>query len=183
MVLGKPVKIPKVPGKILIQKRGNVQYVLMETGRKYDPEKQYNTPERKVIGVLMEDRPDMMLPNENFYASFPDAMNGPEPKEADYGKSRDTQQRIRDYFDQVYFEFMALSRKMPELKINANKARRINQVLRPMMDILQEDDGAELLEFLPEEVAKEEDRMSYSDAGLLLTLWKTAVNRHFMKMR
>ena len=183
MILSRPVKIPDMPGKILIQTRGNQRYVMLVTNRKYDPEKKYSVDERKVIGVVLEEQPDMMLPNENYELYLQEEKKRADEMTLAFERERSNRQRVREYFEQVYFEFMALSRRMPEVKLTANKARRINQVLRPMMEILREDDGAELLEFLPEEAAKEDDRMSYSDAGLLLTLWKTAVNRHFMKMR
>ena len=39
------VLIPKVKG-ITYKKKGGGTYVVYETGRKYDPENQYNIPER-----------------------------------------------------------------------------------------------------------------------------------------
>ena len=59
------VLIPKVEG-ITYKKKGESTYVVYETGRKYDPENQYNIPERIQIGIQIPAEPDMMLPNENY---------------------------------------------------------------------------------------------------------------------
>ena len=46
-------------------------YVLYETGRRYDPKRQYMLVDRKNIGVQIPGRPEMMLPNENYLTYFP----------------------------------------------------------------------------------------------------------------
>ena len=51
---------------ITYKKKGESTYVVYETGRKYDPENQYNIPERIQIGIQIPAEPDMMLPNENY---------------------------------------------------------------------------------------------------------------------
>ena len=65
MYLDRAVLIPKVKG-ITYKKKGESTYVVYETGRKYDPENQYNIPERIQIGIQIPAEPDMMLPNENY---------------------------------------------------------------------------------------------------------------------
>ena len=175
----KAVRIPDVEGKIIITPRGENRYVLFETGRRYDPEKKYTTVERKVIGVQIRDRPGMMFPNENYRILFPEEAEEQDAIQ-EYAAEWRARGQAREYFDQVYFEFMMLSRRMPEGKLNANKARRINQVLRPMLKMLKPAGLAGMLELLPEENAEE---ITYSDAGLLLTLWKTAVNQYFQNRR
>jgi hypothetical protein len=46
-------------------------YVLYETGRRYDPNRQYTLVDRKNIGVQIPGRPEMMLPNESYLTYFP----------------------------------------------------------------------------------------------------------------
>ena len=137
-------------GKIIITPRGENRYVLFETGRKYDPEKKYTKVERRVIGVQVRDRPEYMLPNENYQELFPEKDPSEDPALESYTRERDRSERARAYFDQVYFEFMMLSRRMPEGKLSENKARRINQVLRPMKELLEAAGMTEMLELLPE---------------------------------
>ena len=80
MYLNCLVKIPEAPGKIVCQKKGETTYVYFETGRTYDPEKQYTAPKRATIGKLSKADPDMMQPNENFLKFFPEE---PLPEEQD----------------------------------------------------------------------------------------------------
>ena len=73
MYLDRAVLIPKVKG-ITYKKKGESTYVVYETGRKYDPENQYNIPERIQIGIQIPAEPDMMLPNENYLKYFFEEM-------------------------------------------------------------------------------------------------------------
>ena len=66
MYLNKPVMIPDRPGKITYKKHGDTRYVQYETGRVYDPNRRYTLVNRVVIGVQIPDRPELMLPNENY---------------------------------------------------------------------------------------------------------------------
>lgn len=68
------VKMPKAPGKIVCQKKGETTYVYYETGRTYDPDKKYTAPKRVTIGKLSKADPDMIQPNENFLRFFPDEI-------------------------------------------------------------------------------------------------------------
>ena len=80
------VLIPKVKG-ITYKKKGGGTYVVYETGRKYDPENQYNIPERIQIGIQIPAEPDMMLPNENYLKYFFEEM------EKTGGKGKDLMNR------------------------------------------------------------------------------------------
>ena len=133
----KPVRIPYKDGKTVIASRGASRYVLYETEQKYDPGKQYYIPIRKVIGTQIPEQPEFMLPNEKYRELFPDINASKNMELENYVRERDRTARARAYFDQVYFEFMMLSRRMPERRLSANKARRINRVLRPMMELLE----------------------------------------------
>ena len=105
-----------------------------------------------------------------------------------YDEEREQQFMLRDFFDQLFFEFQIMSRKRPGFVVNENKVRRINKVLEPVMAMLKNEAYAGFLELIPEpEVQKAEDGssvltgMSYSDVSLLLTQFKGALNRYFQK--
>ena len=150
MFMSKPVRIPNRPGKIVLRKKGENTYVMLETGRRYDPERQFTHVERKMIGLQIPEKPEYMMPNENYQELFPEKDASEDPALESYARERDRKEWARAYFDQVYFEFMMLSRRMPEGKLSTNKAKRINQVLRPMMELLEAAGMAEMLELLPE---------------------------------
>ena len=67
------VKIPDFKGKITFKMKGNAEYVSYEIGRQYNREKQYNVPQRVIIGKRSQDDKSMMQPNENYKKYFPDA--------------------------------------------------------------------------------------------------------------
>lgn len=66
------VKIPENTGKISKNKRGNTTYIEYTYGRKYNPQKKYNVPQRTTIGKMYNDDPTMMYPNPNFEKFFPE---------------------------------------------------------------------------------------------------------------
>ena len=66
------VKIPEVKGKIYERTIKGVVYINYEYDRIYKPDKKYNIPKRTTIGKKCEDDPEMMYPNPNFLAFFPD---------------------------------------------------------------------------------------------------------------
>ena len=66
------VKIPENTGKISKNKRGNTTYIEYTYGRKYNPDKKYNVPQRTTIGKMSSDDDSMMYPNPNFEKYFPD---------------------------------------------------------------------------------------------------------------
>lgn len=76
------VLIPRVKGKIVIMKKGSTQYVQLETGRVYLPEKKYTIPERVSIGKVDPEHPDRMFPNDHYADLFPDTPMPEERPEA-----------------------------------------------------------------------------------------------------
>ena len=66
------VKIPENTGKISKNKRGNTTYIEFTYGRKYNPDKKYNVPQRTTIGKMSSSDDTMMYPNPNFEKYFPD---------------------------------------------------------------------------------------------------------------
>ena len=105
-----------------------------------------------------------------------------------YEADREDQFMLRDFFDQLYFEFQIMSRKKPNNIVNENKIRRINRILEPVTEMMKDKKYACFLELIPEpEIHENEDGttimtgMSYSDVSLLLTQFKGALNRYFQK--
>lgn len=70
MYLNRLVKIPDVPGKITLRKKGSTVYVSYEYAREYAPERKFNIPKRVMIGKQSKNDPDMMQPNDNYLKYF-----------------------------------------------------------------------------------------------------------------
>ena len=74
------VRIPKIQGKILIDKKGrNTEYVVYIYENWYDSEKKQNRNHKICIGQVVYAFPGAMLPNENYYRYF-DRVTGEEKK-------------------------------------------------------------------------------------------------------
>ena len=71
MYLDTLVDIPKIPGKIVIQKKKDSSYVHYEYDRVYDPIRKFNIPKRVVIGKISKEDTLKMYPNPNFLKHFP----------------------------------------------------------------------------------------------------------------
>ena len=193
MYFNQPVLVPEIPGKIVFRKKGESTYILLETGRIYDPNRKYTRVDRKIIGVQIPGRPELMLPNENyldFFSKEEEKMMDEEKNLIDtYQEERDYNFMVRDFFDQLFFEFQIMSRKRPNDVVNENKVKRINKVLEPAVKMMKDKPYAGFLELIPEpEEHETEDGktiltgMSYSDVALLLTQFKGALNRFFQKV-
>ena len=93
-------------------------------------------------------------------------------------------QMLREFFDQVFFEFQMQSRKKPNSVVNAYKVERLNRILRPLLERMKGEDYAAFLEEIPmpEEQEDEDGKKSlkgltYSDVALMMAQFKSAVNR------
>ena len=182
------VSVPKVPGKIVSRSiNGNV-YVEYEIQRVYDPNRKQNVPQRVRIGVKIPGRPEMMLPNENYFTYFPKE----EEKMTDQEKAtvkeceneREYRQMLQDFFDQLFFEFRIQSRKKPNSVVSEYKVERLNRILKPLMEMMKGERYTEFLEEIPMPVTTEDENgqktttgLTYSDVALMLTQFKGAVNR------
>ncbi len=71
MYLDVLVKIPDVKGKITRKQKGNSIYINYEYGRKYDPDRRFNIPQRATIGKQSKADPSTMQPNQNYLMYFP----------------------------------------------------------------------------------------------------------------
>ena len=205
-----PVKIPKVAGKITFRKTTDRTYVLYETGRVYNPVKKTNTPQRAMIGLQIRNAPALMLPNENYEKYF-----GKDGEEKMTAKERTAAENFEamsnDFwmlncmFEQLYFEFQIQAHRNPHFVVNAYKIQRINKILVPLKQLMEDKPYGAFLEIPPEPVevpdneplittaldpadgSPEEQRLrsgktklvglDYSDIALLLTQYKGAMTR------
>jgi transposase len=108
MYLGFLVDIPDVKGKITQKRKGNSVYISYEIGRKYDPAKQYNVPDRVIIGKQNQSDIKQMEPNENFLKYFPE-VDLPEER---YDSNRSSCLRIGAY---IIIQQMMKETGIPEL--------------------------------------------------------------------
>ena len=108
MYLGFLVDIPDVKGKITQKRKGNSIYISYEIGRKYDPAKQYNVPDRVIIGKQNQSDKKQMEPNENFLKYFPE-VDLPEER---YDSNRSSCLRIGAY---IIIQQMMKETGIPEL--------------------------------------------------------------------
>jgi len=108
MYLGFLVNIPDVKGKITQKRKGNSVYISYEIGRKYDPAKQYNVPDRVIIGKQNQSDKKQMEPNENFLKYFPE-VDLPEER---YDSNRSSCLRIGAY---IIIQQMMKETGIPEL--------------------------------------------------------------------
>ena len=192
MYLDKAVMIPKRKG-ISYKSKGDTNYVIYEIGRKYDPEKQYTVPERVQIGIQIPAEPEMMLPNENYLKHFYGELVKQDGEETDptgeYETERRKRQILRELFLSTFHEIQNLSRREPDEVVNEEKVERLNQLLEPLKEMLQDEEYAEFLELIPmpEKVTNEKDGkekmkgLTYSDLAIILNHYKNLMNRYFRK--
>ena len=95
---------------------------------------------------------------------------------------------VRDFFEQMYFEFQGLARKKPNSVVNLFKVERINQVTGMLKEMMKGEEYAMFLEEIPEpEETENEDGtiirtgLTYSDVAMILTRYKTAEKRFFLR--
>ena len=176
------VKIPDIPGKISFSKTEDKEYVKYLIGRKYNAERKYTDSERVVIGRRSESMPGMMYPNDNYEKIF--LAKGEEnmdenmtPEEEKFARDNKTYGLYGPFFDALYFEFRQQTRKRPDELLNGYKAETLNKVLRPLREMMQ---GEEYAELLGPVIAGDEDGnvMTFGDVMILLTQYKSALTKY-----
>ena len=183
-----PVKIPKVPGKITYRKKADATYVLYETERTYNAERQNTNPQRKIIGQQIRNAPTLMLPNENYERYFEGGAEKMTAKEREtarsYASTRSEFRTLQMLFDHLYYEFLKQSHKHPDQVVSKYKIQVINQVLEPLLGLMAERPYACFLVILDEPtVAKDPEGneiltgLDYGDVALALTQYKGAITR------
>ncbi len=65
--------------------------------------------------------------------------------------------------------------------MSREKVRRINRILRPLMEMMKGETFAEFLELVAEAGEGEESQMTCSDVAIMLMIFKTALDRYFLK--
>ena len=182
MITQDPVKIPDIPGRISFSKTEDKEYVRYLTERKYNADRKYTEPERVVIGRRSESMPSMMYPNDNYEQIFckeeREAMEeNKTPEEEQFTRDSNTYTLYSSFFEGLYHEFKQQTRKNGDYFINAYKADSINKVLLPLKEMMQGEPYAELLGLITS-IEKEEDGMTFSDAMILLTQYKSAFAKY-----
>jgi len=192
LFLERPVRIPEVPGKISYKKAGDRRYVQFVTGRRYDKIRKYTLPDRSVIGIQIPARPEYMIPNENYFRLFSGGETEmDEIKQEDlteFEEEREEMLMVRDFFEQMYYEFQYQGRKQPNTVLNQYKVESLNQVLEPLRDMMKDEPAGKYLELIPLPVEKETEDggrimygMTYSDVMMVLTKYRCAEGEYFQK--
>ena len=195
MDIFRPVRIPKVKGKIFFRKYKGYKYVQYVNGRRYDKRRKLAQTERINIGIQIPAWPEYMVPNENYWRFFPgggqedmDEKEKQELSQVEY--ERDQAYMIRDFFEQLYYEFQFQSRRQPNTMLNGYKVRKMNEILAPLKEMMKDEPAAAWLELIPEPVEEEVEGggtvmrgMTYSDVMMVLTQYRCLEGEFFQKMQ
>ena len=181
MLTQDPVKIPEIPRKIGIMKKGDIEYVRYLTGRKYNAETKRTDSAWVMIGRKIESMPGLMYPNDNYEKYFPDGGESMEdnmtPEEEQFVYDYGIYGMYNPFFNGLYNEFRQQTRKNPDKQVNQYKAESINKVLKPLKDMMKGEAYADLLGLI--ETAEEgETGMTCSDVMILLTQYKSALAKY-----
>ena len=187
MTMDRPVKIPEIPGKIIIMEKEGNHYVKYLVGQEYDRIRKFSIPKRVVIGTRIENMPTMMMPNENYMKYFTGEGKEMEEKmtreEQDYGDRRGIYKQYRDFFNELFYEMKSQSRGRLEVIVPGYQAAAVNKVLEPLRELMKEERYGELLEMISMPEEDEEGKaiggMSYGNAMILLCQYKTALGRYY----
>ena len=183
MLTQNPVKIPDIPGKISYATIGSKEYVRYLAGRKYNAERRYNEPEWVSIGRRSERMPGMMYPNDNYEQYFTE--KGEEDmdeimtaEEKTFARNSGIYDMYNPFFEALYHEFRQQTRKRPDSLVNPYKAESLNKVLRPLKEMMAGEEYAALLGLIEICGEREENGMTYSDAMILMTQYKSALMKY-----
>ena len=187
MLTQDPVKIPEIPKKIRFKEKDGTSYVQYLEERKYDSDKKHNVPNWVNIGKKIEAMPSMMYPNDNYERLFceeeREAMEESRTAEEEqYARDTSTYTLYNSFFEGLYHEFKQQTRKNADLYINGYKADSINKVLLPLKEMMQGEPYAELLGLISS-IEYGEEGMTYSDAMILLTQYKSALTKYHRSHR
>ena len=185
MLNREPVKIPTIQGKINLKKQNGIVYVRYLVGRTYDADIQNNTPNWVNIGRRIEEMPTLMYPNDNYEKLFGEEGEEPEEEmtaeEERYARDNATYGTYYPFFIALYNEFKQQARKMGLEPVGTYKAERINKVLRPMKEMMKDQEYAELLGLINEPTGDNGDEtkgMNHGDVMILLTQYKSALRKY-----
>jgi hypothetical protein len=177
-----PIRIPAIPGKIRQMKKDDREYVLYLAGRKYNREKKHSEPDWVLIGRRIEKMPGLMYPNDNYEKYFgeetEEMAETTTPEEQRYARDHGTYGLYIPFFDGIYHEFKQQTRKKADDPVNRYKAENINKVLKPLKEMMREEEYAGFLGLIETGDGEKEEGMSYGDVMILLTQYKTALGKY-----
>ena len=192
MYLQTPVKIPEGKG-VRIRKVGDRGYVQYVVKREWDPIRKSSRVDRRDIGIQIPGKPELMLPNENYMQFFSEETGGERPEEQEmiqlFAEERERCYMLRDFFEQMDYEFQSIARREPHRTVNREKIEQMNLILEPLRKLMAGEEYAAFLKAL--EIPREEDAedgagktkgMTYSDVTLLMSQYRSAINRFFQKI-
>lgn len=182
MLKQNPVKIPERPGKINFMRQDGKEYVRYLADRKYNAEKGYTESDWILIGRRIDGMPGLMYPNDKYEQYFEEEETGMEetmtPEELLYTQNNSTYGLYSSFFDGIYHEFKQQTRKKADEPVNRYKAESINKILQPLQEMMKDEAYAGFLGLIETGEENGEEGMSYSDAMILLTQYKSALGKY-----
>ena len=187
-----PVRIPEIAGKISCVKSedGEREYIRYLKSRKYNAAKGYTESEWIIIGRRVGEMPGLMIPNDNYEEYIRDrdpeteeemGTNEMTTEEEKYIRNRETYAKYVPFFEGLYHEFRQQTRRKEDCRINEFKAESINEVLKPLKDMMQGEDYGRFLRLM--EPGEGERGMSYGDGMILLTQYTSALGKFHREHR
>ena len=173
------VKIPEMPGKITYMKKDGIEYVRYLAGRTWNAGRNQSEPDWVLIGRRSETMPGLMYPNDSYERFFKEGKgeNALTAEEAEFTRKNEIYGLYMPFFEALYYEFRQQTRRNPDSRVNEYKAESLNRVLEPLRDMMQGEEYAELLGL----IGTGEDGMSYGDAMILLTQYKSALAKFYRR--
>ena len=148
----------------------------MFTGRRYDPDKQYNIPEWVNIGKQIPEMPGLMYPSSNYFQYYDgetEKMNETmTDEEKAYTRYSTLYERQTNFFEGLYNEFRQQTRRDPEGTVSAYKVEMINEILAPLKEMMKGEEYAGYLKLI------EEENMRNGDVMMLLAKYKSALKEY-----
>ena len=183
MLTQDPVRIPDMPGKISFVTVEGKEYVRYLISRKYNPEKKYTEQERVIIGRRCREMPGLMYPNDNYEQHFNEKENEAvsetmTQEEEKFIRKDKTYKMFSPFFDALYYEFRVQARKSPDGRLNRYKTESLNRVLKPLKEMMQDEEYAQFLGLAEEGKEDEKSGMSHADAMFLLIQYKCALSKY-----
>ena len=201
-----PTKIPQIPGKITYRacRRSAGHYVLLETGRRYMSEKQYNLVNRATIGRTIPEMPGMMYPSARYLDLFRDELpeevvrkmnqqdeNGKrsvfiwnDNEDGDENNRKADFELLLTFLVQQKAVLQAVTERRPNNVVSAFIIQGLNAVLQPLREIMQDELYACFLPPLeePKAVGKGEDRhlegLTNLEVFMTLDRYETAARKY-----
>ena len=109
-------------------------------------------------------------------------MNEPmTPEEQEFVLNNQTYGMYSTFFDALYHEFRQQTRKRPDSPLNRYKAETLNSVLKPLRDMMKDEEYAGMLGLAVPNEDGSEGGMNCDDVMILLTQYKSALAKYRRK--